>query len=311
MDKLNVFMPCYNAEPYLKDAVESILNQEYRDFKLIAIDDGSKDNSLQILDKFAEGDNRVRIYQNEKNQGVAYTRNRGIELCDSEFIAFMDADDIAPKKRLKIQMSFLDKNPDVDGVFGNYQKITENGDMGEQVIVPERKNAEIGAALFFRNVLANGTAIIRKSIVEKNGIYYRDFCYGKEDYRFWADFYLAGAKMEILPDVLQYYRIVSTGLSQSNAKEKMQEINQVLDEIHELLLEQFPFFLDEKHKKLYLELTRGEGLPRTAKKKFYDRIRAYKLIKLLKSQVSGLEMEEVFAGECEIFVRQFKIKGVL
>lgn len=94
---VTVIMPVYNAEKYLKESIESILNQSFKDFELLIINDGSTDLSLDILNKYKLIDTRVRIVNNEGNKGLPYTRDRGLELAKGEYIA------------LRMQMIYLIK----------------------------------------------------------------------------------------------------------------------------------------------------------------------------------------------------------
>ena len=107
-------MPLYNAEKYVFKAVNSILNQSFRDFELIIVDDCSVDNSASIVTEF--NDDRIKFFSNERNQGIAYTRNRAIELASGEYIAIMDDDDIAPLNRLEREVLYLDENPNIIAV---------------------------------------------------------------------------------------------------------------------------------------------------------------------------------------------------
>lgn len=101
------------------------MNQTYRDFKFIIVEDGSTDKSRGILESYT--DKRICLYYNIENKGVAYTRNMGLRLCNTELIAFMDADDIAPLNRLEREVTFLDRHKDVIGVGGIAQNVNEDG----------------------------------------------------------------------------------------------------------------------------------------------------------------------------------------
>ncbi|MBQ5628450.1 MAG: glycosyltransferase family 2 protein [Ruminococcus sp.] len=90
---VSVIMPAYNAEPYIEEAIRSVLNQTVRDLELIVIDDTSTDRTRDIIRAIAHEDRRVRPYFNEKNLGVAKTRNRGLELCHGRYVALLDSDD--------------------------------------------------------------------------------------------------------------------------------------------------------------------------------------------------------------------------
>jgi glycosyltransferase involved in cell wall biosynthesis len=108
--RITVFMPVYNREQYVESAINSVLAQTFSDFELLVIDDGSTDRTPGILAGFR--DPRVRVIRNDSNLGIPATRNRGLDLARGEFIAMLDSDDMAHRKRLAKQVDFLDKNPD-------------------------------------------------------------------------------------------------------------------------------------------------------------------------------------------------------
>ena len=91
--KISVVIPVYNGEKYLKECINSVLNQPYKDIEIIAINDGSKDNSVDILNKVAQTDKRLNVID-QKNHGVAYTRNKGIDIATGNYIVFLDQDDM-------------------------------------------------------------------------------------------------------------------------------------------------------------------------------------------------------------------------
>ena len=109
--KISVVMPAYNAENYIREAIDSILAQTFRDFEFLIIDDGSTDHTVEIIRSYS--DSRIRLYQNERNMGVAATLNRGLDLARGEYIARMDADDISLPERFAKQAAYMDAHPDV------------------------------------------------------------------------------------------------------------------------------------------------------------------------------------------------------
>ena len=113
MPKVSILMPVYNSAEFLREAIESMLSQSFKDFEFLIVDDGSTDGSAGILAEYVEKDSRIRIIRNEKNQGIVYSLNRGLKECTGEYIARMDSDDIALKERLDKQIAVLDKNPDI------------------------------------------------------------------------------------------------------------------------------------------------------------------------------------------------------
>ena len=110
MPKISVVMPAYNAEKYIGESIDSILNQTYGDFEFIIINDGSRDSTKEIILSYS--DNRIVYLENEINSGIVVTLNKGLKYATGEYIARMDADDIAVAERLEKQIEFMEKNKD-------------------------------------------------------------------------------------------------------------------------------------------------------------------------------------------------------
>ena len=218
---ISVIMPVYNASKYICQAVESILNQTYKDIELILIDDIGTDDSIELVKK-TFSDNRIKYFRNDKNMGIAYSRNRGLEVATGEFVAFMDDDDIVPLNRFELEMSFLKENPDIDAVGGRYCVIDENGDIKGYSYDTLQNPLFIKACLMFYDPLGNGSMLFRRSIVIDNDIRFKDNCYGMEDYLFWIDFSLVG-NISNVKEVLLCWRNVEgneTGRCTGEMKQK-------------------------------------------------------------------------------------------
>ena len=104
---VSVILPVYNAQKYLEEAIESIINQTYTNFEFIIIDDGSGDNSLNIINKYQKQDSRILVITRE-NKGLVYTLNEGINQAKGKYIARMDADDISLSNRFEKQIELLE-----------------------------------------------------------------------------------------------------------------------------------------------------------------------------------------------------------
>ena len=124
---LTVLMTVYNGEPYLKDAVSSILNQTYRNFHFLILDNASTDNSRKIIRKFKDA--RIELVELIENISHTAALNRGLKLIDTPLVARMDADDISINNRFEIQVAFMEKNPSVVLLGTAFQTIDENGDL--------------------------------------------------------------------------------------------------------------------------------------------------------------------------------------
>lgn len=248
-------MPCYNAGKYLEQAIESIISQTYADFEFIIVNDGSSDDSADIIEKWEDRDKRIRVVTNAQNMGIAYVRNQGLELCRGEYIALMDADDIAPPYRLEEEKKYLDRNREIDAVSGGYIIIDEEGNERGTSTLNKLEPLETKAQLLFQNVIANGSVMYRKSVLKGENFHYQEDYFALEDYRFWCDF-VKTKKIKVLPVVLQYYRIVSTGLSRKTATYKLELVNQLFDKTHIHYLRQCGIMLDKASERVYLEITR-------------------------------------------------------
>ena len=108
MSKISVIVPVYNAEKYLSRCIDSILNQTYKNFELILINDGSKDNSIEILRKYENIDDRIKVIDNSNN-GVSKTRNIGVRLAEGEYIQFIDSDDFIDKNMFEYAINVMEQ----------------------------------------------------------------------------------------------------------------------------------------------------------------------------------------------------------
>lgn len=299
---ITVFMACYNASKYLREAIESILNQTYSDFEFLIIDDGSTDNSLEIIKEYAANDNRIRIEQNDKNRGVSYTRNRGLELAGGEWLAIMDADDIAPLNRLQICIEYINSHPDIDAVFGNYQLMAEDGTYGKQCRAKkwESVGKALKAAMFFRNIISNGTSMFRLAVIRDNNLSYS--MADLEDYLLCVQFFDKTDRIIILPDVLQYYRVVSTGLSRSNSKQNRKDRDERFKAVHDEILKLWDIKLSDEAYRIYIKMV-SEGYPR--RNKFVHFAETKKLLcEIVKksNHISDKELMRSLRKQCRFFI---------
>lgn len=201
MPKVSVILPAYNAEKYIKEAVDSILGQTFMNFELIVINDCSKDSTEKILLSYT--DPRLVYVKNEQNLGVAGTLNKGLSLAKGTYIARMDADDISLPERFRKQVSYLDAHPDV-AVLGTAVEIFGEG-MSSQIRQFSQMPEQMKVDLFFSCGLAHPSVMMRADVIKELGGYDCAF-EGMEDYELWCrvsrDYQIAA-----LPEVLFRYRI--------------------------------------------------------------------------------------------------------
>jgi glycosyltransferase involved in cell wall biosynthesis len=200
--KVTVFIPAYNREKYIGEAIESILAQSYTNFEILLIDDGSTDGTVDIMHSFS--DSRLRIIRNETNLGIPRTRNKGIEHARGEFIAMLDSDDRAFPTRLEKQVNFLEAHHDFAQVGSWCRMMDQQGrplkKIKRQPILPE----DVDVQLLFRCSLSNRSIMARTRILREYG--YRNDYPRCQDY----DLHMRLAKkykLGNLPECLVYGRI--------------------------------------------------------------------------------------------------------
>jgi glycosyltransferase involved in cell wall biosynthesis len=176
--KVTVLMPVYNASLFLEEAIESILNQSFREFEFLIIDDGSTDDSIALIEKFT--DERIRLIRNEKNLGISLTLNRGIELATCELIARMDSDDISKPDRLEKQYNYMAAHPEC-GLLSSWARVITPDK--ELVILEKHPHYFYYYNLNFECWIYHPTVMYRRQAVVKAGMYSKPY---SEDYDlFW------------------------------------------------------------------------------------------------------------------------------
>lgn len=173
--KVTVLMSVYNGEKYLHDAIDSILDQTFKDFEFLIINDGSRDRTAEILQSYH--DPRIKIINNQKNLGLTKSLNIGIKRARGEYIARQDADDISLPERLERMVGFLDKNRDVGVLGSSYIEIDEPGKEFVTCLLAT-DDKEIRKKLLLGNHL--GFEIFRKTVIEEVGFYREEFRYAQD-----------------------------------------------------------------------------------------------------------------------------------
>lgn len=181
MTKISIILPVFNSKKYIFDAVNSILNQTYRDFELIIIDDESTDGSYEILTSIT--DSRIHLVRNEKNIGLVDSLNLGLNLAKGVYIARMDHDDISLPNRLEKQINFLSSNSNISVLGTGYQLIDQRGRCANVYQQP-KSHEEIAWAMPFLCPIAHPTVMFRSSIIRNELAYLKSASYA-EDYELW------------------------------------------------------------------------------------------------------------------------------
>lgn len=208
---ISVILPVYNAEKYLSEAIESILIQTLDDFELIIINDGSTDESLNIINSFIEKDKRIKLITRE-NKGLVASLNEGIALSNGKFIARMDADDICLPTRFQEQINYM-CHFDIDLCGSWIEQFNSVSNHTEIKKYPSR-HQDILIMSIFECAFAHPSTMIRKQVF--NSLSYRNVT--AEDYKLWCEIILGGYRVANIPKVLLKYRDHDSQVTKSNQK---------------------------------------------------------------------------------------------
>ncbi len=218
---ISVIMPVYNEEKYLSHAITSILNQSFKNFEFIIINDGSTDNSLNILNSFT--DDRILII-NQENKGISISLNNGMNLSRGEFIARMDADDISRFDRLEIQYEFLKNNPEI-GIVGSAVNVIDSKGKrwGKQTFI--QSDVGVRWLCLTQSPFVHPSVMIRKECLEQNKLEYSDLRY-VEDYDLWIRL-LSFTKGFVIGQTLLDYRVHKSNITNMYHKIQLKNHNEI------------------------------------------------------------------------------------
>ncbi len=166
---VSVILPTYNRSYIIENAVKSVLNQNFPDFELIIVDDGSTDNTEEIIKSFS--DERIKYIKHKENRGASAARNTGLRISRGKYIAFIDSDDIWLKEKLNTQVEFLEESSfEIGAVFSQTILETPRG----KKIIPDKKSLtheEIKEILMYKNIIPLQSVLIKKICIEKTGFF--------------------------------------------------------------------------------------------------------------------------------------------
>lgn len=219
--KVSVVMATFNAREYLREAIESILNQTFKDFEFLIIDDGSTDDTVEIIKSYS--DPRI-VFHQRTHQGLISTLNYGIKVAEGEYVARMDADDISEPKRFELEVKFLDGHPD-HALVGTTTQVIDTAGRTITVSVEPLRHSDLVLGLLVRNVFAHGSVMIRRHALTKVGGYSSDAIHA-EDYDLWtriAQYY----KVANLPQPLFKWRLNPCGVSVTRSKIQRETVERI------------------------------------------------------------------------------------
>ena len=245
---VSVIMPVYNAEKYVGLAIDSILKQTFTDFEFLIFNDGSSDNSKQIIESFK--DPRIKFYDSVSNSGYVAHLNRGIELATGKYIARMDADDISLPERFELQVNFLESHPDI-GLCGAWILQFEGNDEPDKRVLYKypADHDEICVTLLRHNSFAHPVVMMRRKILIEYGLRYDPEYMPSEDARLWVSI-KKYTRLHNIQKVLLQYRKHNNQIS--TEKRVLRHRNTTRIKIE--LIERITGPLSEKEKAIYSDI---------------------------------------------------------
>ncbi len=261
MPKVSVIIPTFNRAQFIRRTIDSVLNQTYRDYEIIIIDDGSTDNTKEVVESYGD---KVRYYR-QANNGVATARNTGIAKADGEYIAFLDSDDIFLTENLETKISFFESHPNEYWVYSDWQYVDEKGNLlqhGSQKYNYSHRqlNGSIfNELIYHRNFISPCTVVLKKSVFDKIGCFDPQIP-SQEEYDLWLRISLK-YPANYLDQSLVYAMIHKDSLS-GDFRKWAKGNEQIVDKLKDIIPDDFPHkknLLNRMHADKYTFLGRDNA----------------------------------------------------
>lgn len=285
---VSIVTTLYNSEKYIADSIKSLQSQTYKDIEIIVVNDGSTDNSVNIVKKMVHEDARIKLFENPQNMGIPYTRNEGIKYSSGKYMAIMDSDDLSEPNRIEKQVRFLEDNPKSVAV-GSFYKIIGEKNKNKRTFVNEE---DLKISLLFACPFVNSTMMIRKEVLDETQTKYNEKYFVAQDYELWSNLIRLG-EINIIPEKLAFYRWGHDNISKKTLSSRAIERGKLIGNIKKSLLDYYNFTLtntqvdifinffmepnyskkmNEKFIELYFELVKQNNVSRIFDKKRFSKV---------------------------------------
>ncbi len=245
---ISVIMPVYNGEKYLREAIESILSQTYGNFEFIIIDDASKDESVSIVREY--DDDRIKLFENDVNMGVAATLNKGIDLAKGKYIARMDCDDISMPNRFEKQIEYMESHTDTVICGSSVNILTDGVEIFRQY---SESDGAIRADMIFNSAFVHPAVMIRSDVLKEHNIRYDTEYERAEDYEMWSRIIKMGECCNIRTPLLKY-RHHTKQVTQTQKELMFTMANRV----RQKMLNDMNVCMNETERKVFFNVCNGE-----------------------------------------------------
>ncbi len=295
--EISLIMSVYNGEEYLSEAVESVLNQTFKRFELIVINDCSTDKTGEILDRYAKLDNRVKVYTNEENLRLPSSLNKGMEYASGKYIARMDADDICLPERLEKQYDFMEKNPNIALSSCRFMTL-KKGVISSGGCGGKTDSESVKALLLVTNPILHPGIIAKADVIKSLG-YDKNFTC-TEDMELWTRFIMAGYEVRIMPEYLMIYRLHDKQITETTLEKQHKEVAEIQKRYYAELLS----VMNSKQEEFYIS-----GVYFMDNKNINKFCEFYKWIKIVNRKTGKIDKEALSYAMFEILA-EYKRKGI-
>ncbi len=224
--KVSVVMCVWNGEKHLPEAISSILNQTFDDFEFIIVNDGSTDNTSNLLSIFASQDSRIRVLENSRNLGQSYSKNIAIAAARGEYIAMMDADDWCSTNRFALQVDFLDQNPEIF-VLGTDYLIIREDKSGSHIMNTANLPGLLRWDFIFHCAVCQASVMMRRCLFSQYGFQYNENQQTAADFDLWTRI-IQVYKISNLNQILYYYRWHNDNISVRKSEDQRINTNDII-----------------------------------------------------------------------------------
>lgn len=253
---ISVLMSVYNGEKYVKESIESVLDQSFRDFEFIIVNDGSTDRSLDIINSFK--DPRIKVINNVENKGLIFSLNKGIEYAKGKYIIRFDADDICLKDRFKEQYEYMENNTDVAMMSAYAKWFVDGKSLITKVIKSDIDYEKIKSKFIFENHINHSCVILRKNIIDKENYRYDKRYLHIEDYGLWLEI-AKKYKVSTLDKVLLKCRISKSSVT-STANKDMRSRQNIYNIIYSDIFDLLDYNASEEDYRIHFEISMIQNL---------------------------------------------------
>lgn len=297
---VTVLMPVYNAGEFIKEAIDSILDQTYEEFEFLIINDGSTDSSINIIESYK--DKRIKLINNTENVGFTKSLNKGIEIAQGKYIVRMDADDIAETNRIEVQVEFMEDNEDVAVAGSNVVIFLSDKPLIKKLTDFPTRYSEIKCKLLFESPIMHQTVIMRKDVLLENNYRYKGEYKNIEDYELWMEM-AEDHKIVNISKKLLRYRVISNSITNRSLK-RMSDKIKGMKKVYILGLDYLGVEYSEDELDIHAEIALSSTLKhfqytkKSVEKWLHKLIDTNNSIGKFKSEIFNKEIAEQYFGVC-------------